>query len=157
MNKRLKRNSWVICSLSLSLAFAGRASADEARDCKQMQVAQVRLQTAAKLLTRPSSNPERVDIRSEYAAFNIAGIKLRVLGANNRCGSSLTRVTPENVTVQYTSALSNARQDQFELSKEREILSWRHVNKKGTATSYKFGPSGEVVALTESSIEEENL
>jgi hypothetical protein len=150
MNKRRKWISLAVLISSLSIS----AHADEARDCKQMSLAQARMHASVKLLTHPSSALERVDVRSESAALNIAGIKLRVLGANGRCGMSLARVTPEIVTVKYTSPLSTAAEDRFELSKEREILSWRHVNKKRLATVYNFGPSGEVMSA---STDEENL
>lgn len=156
-------SKWISLPLTAGLLLSPTPQAygmkiDPARDCKQMMMAQKQVERSTRLLTSPTSHSEKVDIRSEYAALNIAGIKLRVLGKNKRCGLSLETLSAdgvgESVILRSTSPRSASIEDKMDLNEAREILSWRQVNKNGLVTVYNFGPSGEVVAKNQS---QENL
>lgn len=90
-----------------------------------------------------------VDVKAEYAAFNVAATKIRLLARSGACGSKDLSVVALASWVQYNSKGVDGKveEDVFNFTSRNEVVSWQRVDSRGRASTINFMPDGKVSSV----------
>jgi flagellar basal-body rod protein FlgC len=92
-----------------------------------------------------------IDRKSEYAIFNMTAMKLKLLASNKACDSTvLIDSGDSSFILQYNGkGAPNVKDDTFDLTSDRQVVSWMRQDTRGKATTVNFDSSGEVTSHSE--------
>jgi flagellar basal-body rod protein FlgC len=80
-----------------------------------------------------------IDIKREYAAFNMTALKLKLLAVKSTCGAKVTIDNgSSSFALHYKSMGSDVKEDIFNLNSQHQVVSWMREDFKGVATTSNF-------------------
>ncbi|MFZ4402476.1 MAG: flagellar basal body rod protein FlgC [Pseudobdellovibrionaceae bacterium] len=93
-----------------------------------------------------------IDVKSEYAIFNMTAIKLKLLAIAKACNAKvLIDNGNESFALRYNGkGQKNVKEDIFNFTKNHEVVSWSRQGSKGQNTVINFSSTGRPVSYTKS-------
>lgn len=91
-----------------------------------------------------------MDIKTEYATFNMTAAKLRLLGQEKNCIAKMID-NGSSVLLSYLKNGSDVKEDIFNFDKSHQVVSWMRTDSKGKTTIVNFLSDGKVPHYREAS------
>lgn len=82
---------------------------------------------------------------AEYAAFNTAATKLKLLAKSQVCGSRAVDHS-DSILIRYAKGIAGVVEDIFNFDKSHQVVSWGRTDSKGLRTTTNFKPDGDVAS-----------
>lgn len=80
-----------------------------------------------------------IDLKREYATFNMTALKLKLLAVKKACGAKVIIDNgSSSFALRYKGIGSDVKEDIFNLNSQRQVVSWMREDFKGVASTSNF-------------------